>query len=118
MNRFDNVINLYPPKRRRTTRGGDTKGRGLTVLSSQPSFDYVNPTSSLEPPSTITLHECPIIVDHKLKHGEETLPSSDVETPWFEIPPHPTSEVPTLVESLEPTPKDQPSSSLFVVATF
>lgn len=48
MNYFDNVINLSPPKQKRTTRDGDAKGRGLTVLSSQPSFGYANPTSSLD----------------------------------------------------------------------
>lgn len=77
--RPNKVIDLSSLKRKRTTRGGEEKSYGLSVSSSQPSYEYVNPESSLETPSTFTLHECIVIADIELKHTEENIPSSDVE---------------------------------------
>ncbi|CAH1420737.1 unnamed protein product [Lactuca virosa] len=106
MNLPNNVIDLSSPKQKRTTRGGEAKNRGLLLSGSQISSKSIDLESSLEPPATCTPHECLVIIDPGLKHAEENLPSPDAEAPGSGIHLHPTLNVLTIPNSVDPLSKD------------
>lgn len=72
----------------------------------------------MEPLEIVIVHEFPVIVDLEFKHAEESLPSSSDEAPGSKVLLHHTSKVPTVLESIDPSYKDQTPSTLYVASVF
>ncbi|CAH1414245.1 unnamed protein product [Lactuca virosa] len=102
---------MHSPYKKIVNMEHDSRKPPLLLSGSQPSSESVDPEPSLEPPGTVTLHEYPVIADPVFKNVKESLPSYNDEALGSEVLLHPTLEVLTVLESIDPSSKDQTPST-------